>query len=185
MELGTDEILVWNEPCHMIMKGGVVFGDLTITNKRLLYRAKDTPKFLSHSSKFNDFWDLDVSKVSEINIHNMVGMDHPMIRIRYKEDEVFLRFPDYDPRKAATALIVFVNHARLIERVMSVMRSIDGSLKEGNLNVGENLPHIMIDLPNKADEECFQCGKPLVEDEIDTLTDQIKECFGCIPDMPA
>lgn len=179
MELGNDEIVVWNQQCHMIMKGDVIYGDLTVTNKRLLFRSVDDPTFLSRKRNRTDLWELETRKVLDINVHELVGYDHPMIRVRYKEEQVLLRFPDFGAREAATALIVFVNHARLIERLMSVMHSVDESLKEGNLNVGEKLPHILIDVPARADEDCFQCGKPLLEDEFDQLNEQVKECILC------
>jgi len=179
MELGQDEIMIWNQKGHMIMKGEVVNGDLTVTNKRLVFRSVDDPTFLSRKITTTDLWELETGRVLEIHTHEMVGFDHPMIRIRYKEDEVFLRFPEFGPRETATALVVFINHARLFERLMSVMKNVEESLKEGNLNVGENLPHILIDVPNRVDEDCFQCGKPLLEKEFEELNEQVKECILC------
>ena len=179
MELGNNEIMVWNQKCHMIMNGEVVYGDMSVTNKRMVFRSVDDPTFLSRKITTTDLWELETARVLEINVHEMVGYNHPMIRVRYKEDEIYLRFPEYGDREVATALVVFVNHARLIERLMTVMHNVEESLKEGNLTVGEKLPHIMIDVPNRADEECFQCGKPLLENEFDQLNEQVKECILC------
>jgi hypothetical protein len=184
MELAYDEIQVWNESCHMIMNGEVVTGDLTITNKRMVFRVDNHSRFGSKKKRnLEDFWELPVGHVHEVNLHEKVGINYPMVRVRYKEDEVFFTFPDHQPRQLATALIVFINHARLIERVMGVMRSLDGSLREGNLQVGERLPHIMIDVPQRADEDCLQCGQPLLDEEFEALSDDIRECISCMRDI--
>jgi hypothetical protein len=179
MELESNEIMIWDQKCHMIINGEVLYGDLIITNNRMVFRSVDDPTFLSRKITTTDIWDLETERVLEVNVHEMVGFDHPLIRVRYKEDEVFFRFPEYGSREAATALVVFINHARLIKRLMSVMKNVEESLKEGNLVVGEKLPHILVDVPNKADEDCFQCGKSLIGNELELINEQVKECLMC------
>jgi len=179
MELKNDEMVLWENPSRMIIKGAVTEGSLLVTNRRLAFVAKEQPRYWPSSSKNTDLWELGINRVQSIDLHSLSSVKYPVIRVHYKESDVYFTFPDHDAKATLTALIVFVNHARLIDRIMSVMKSLDRSLKNGTLSVGEKVPNLMIDTPYKADEGCFQCGKPLFEDELDEMAKDVKECLSC------
>lgn len=180
MNLENDEMIIWESPSHMIMDGAVVVGGITITNKRLVFFQKDRKRFFGTNGNVHDIWELGINKIHDINTFEKSNIDFPMIRIRYKEDEVFFTFPDYDEKQTLYAMLIFVNHARMMDRIMAVMKNIDSNLKSGDLNIGEKVPDLMFEEPHKADEECFQCGKPLLEEDIDQLSEDIKECLSCV-----
>ncbi|MGA1823000.1 MAG: hypothetical protein ACMUIG_10795 [Thermoplasmatota archaeon] len=183
MKLMNDELIVWKNRSHMIFNGEPIFGEINITNKRVVFTHKDVPGFLPIKKKDQDFWELDIGRIKEVNMHSVKGADYPVIRIHYKEDDVFLTFPDHEPRSTLASLIIFINHARMIEKMMSVMRNIDLSLKKGTLEIGEKIPELTVEYPAKADEECYQCGKTLLDEEIDNLSEEYQECLSCVPDM--
>ena len=183
MKLENDELVVWKDKGDMIFNGEVVRGILTITNRRLFFQEDNNPRSFIGRREQNDLWDLDIWKVMGANIIEMSGMDYPMIRINYKEHEVFFTFPDKDPRQTLAGIIVFINHARMIERIMGLMKSVEKNLKNRSLEVGERTPDLIEDIPHKADENCYQCGKTLLEDEMAELNEEYQECLRCIPNM--
>jgi hypothetical protein len=180
MNLENDEIIIWESPSHMIIDGAVVNGGIIITSKRLVFFQKDRKRFFGTNGKVNDIWELGLNRILGVSRFEKSNIDYPMIRIHYKEDDVFFTFPDYKEKPTLSAMIIFINHARLIDRIMGVMKNIDGNLKEGNLQTGEKVPELMFETPLRADEECHQCGKPLMEEDIDKLSEDIKECLSCV-----
>lgn len=183
MKLQNDELIIWKNRSHMIFSGEPIFGEICITNKRLIFTHKDVPGFIPMKRNEVDFWELDIGKVREVNMHDVPGVDYPVIRIHYKEDDVYLTFPDHEPRSTLASMIIFINHARMIEKMMVLMRNIDHSLDKGTLEIGDRLPELKIELPSRADEECYQCGKTLIEEEIDNISEEYQECLSCVPEM--
>jgi hypothetical protein len=183
LKLNNDELIVWKSPAHMIMKGEVVIGEIMVTNKSISFAQREEKRFLSSNNKMNDLWELELNRIQDVNMHRITGIMYPMVRIRYRENEVFFTFPDREPTQTITALIVFINHAMLIERIMGLMKNMERGLDSGSLKLGEKVPNLMVDLPHKADEGCFQCGKILLDEEIDKLSEDVRECLSCIPEM--
>jgi hypothetical protein len=183
MKLQNDELIIWKDQCNMILAGEIVKGELVITNRRLYFQEGKNPHSFKVWRDKSDLWDLDIWKVKDAALMEFQGIDYPMIRLRYSEHEVFFTFPDYDPRQSLAGIIVFINHARMIEKLMDLMRNVERNLKSGNLNVGEEMPKLRVETPTKADEECYQCGKTLLEEDIDEIAQEVKECMNCIPEM--
>ena len=125
----------------------------------------------------------DIDRVKDINLYQVNGRDFPYIRVHYKENDVYFTFPDSDPRSTVAAMIIFVNHAWTISKMVINIKNIERSLRSGTLNMGEDLPKFLTELPRKADEECHQCGKSLIEDELDMLAQDVRECLSCSPEM--
>jgi len=183
MKIDNDEIVVWDRNCHMILGGKVSKGRIMVTNKKLGFISVDEPGLLGGRKKESDLFELEIGKVHDINLHERTGIDFPMVRVQYKEGSAFFTFPDHEPRPAVAAFISFVNSARMIERLMSVMRNLDKNLNNKTLVVGEKLPELKGGLPSKADEECHQCGKTLIDDEMDKISIEVNECISCVHDM--
>lgn len=183
MKIDNDEIVVWDRNCQMILGGKVSKGRILVTNKKLGFISIDEPGFLSGKKKESDLFELEIGKVQDINLHERTGIDFPMVRVLYKEGSVFFTFPDHEPRPAVAALISFVNSARMIERLMIVMRNLDHNLNNKTLIVGETLPVLKVGLSSKADEECHQCGKTLIDDEMDKVSTEVNECISCVHDL--
>jgi hypothetical protein len=182
MDLENDELVVWEEPSHMIIHGEVTDGYLLLTNRRMVFIQMKKMKpsiFLRGSDKNTDLWDLDIWKVMDVSLMDMKKFDHPLVRVRYKEGEVFFTFPNLKPKPALAAMIVFINHARLISKNMSLMNSIRESLRSGELEVGERMPRLVIEQQMRADETCHQCAKTILEEETNILASEIRECLTC------
>jgi len=183
MKLQNDELIIWKDNGDMILDGEVVNGELIITNRRINFRGGDSPRSILGRKESADLWDLDIWKVKEVTIIEIRGIKYPMIRLSYSEHEVYFTFPKHEPRQTLAGIVVFINHARMIERIMDLMKNVDRSLKKRTLNVGENIPQLRDENPKKADENCYQCGKTLLEDELDEIDEEVKECMSCIPEM--
>ncbi|MGA1792946.1 MAG: hypothetical protein ACMUHM_03255 [Thermoplasmatota archaeon] len=183
MNLKNDELVVWEEPSHMMIHGKVTDGYLLLTNKRMVYvqtqKIKPSLFMRGNGSNNTDIWELDIWKVMDVSLLEMKKFRHPLVRIRYKEGEAFFTFPNLEPRPAIAALVVFLNHARLISKNMSLMHNIRDNLRTGDLEVGERLPRLVIEQPMRSDETCHQCAKTMLEDETDILASEIRECLLC------
>lgn len=182
MNLKNEELVVWEEPSHMIIHGEVMDGYLLLTNRRMAFvqMQKVKPSIFMRSTESNvDIWELDIWNIIDITLLDMANFKHPLVRIRYKEGETFFTFPNLEPKPAVAALVVFVNHARLISKNMSLMENIRENLRSGELEVGERLPRLVIDQPMRSDETCHQCAKTMLEEETDILASEIKECLVC------
>ncbi len=183
MKIDHDEIIVWDRNGQMILGGKVSRGRVMVTNKKIAFVSMDEPGLFGGKKKESDLWDLEIGKVVDINLHEKTGIEFPMVRVHYKEGDVFLTFPDLKPKPTVAAFISFVNSARMIERLMSVMRNLDKNLINNTLVVGEKLPELKGGLPGKADEECHQCGKTMLDDEMDKVSTEVNECISCVHDM--
>ncbi len=183
MKLQNDEMIIWKQRSHMMLKGEVVIGEVAITTRRMVFLQYDDPRILRKEKTERDVWELDIDRIKDINLYQVNGRDFPYIRVHYKENDVYLTFPDSDPRSTVAAMIIFVNHAWTISKMVTNIKNIERSLMSGTLNMGEDLPKFVTDLPRKADEECHQCGKSLIEDELDMIAQDVRECLSCAPEM--
>jgi len=182
MNLRNDELVVWEEPAHMIIHGEVTDGYLLLTNGRMVFVQIQKMKpslFMRNSNGSSDIWDLDIWNVMDVSLLDMKKFDHPLVRIRYKEGEAFFTFPNLEPKPALAAIVVFINHARLISKNVSLMHNIRDNLRSGDLKVGERLPHLVIEQPMRTDETCHQCAKTMLEEETAQLASEIRECLLC------
>jgi len=164
MQLRNDEIIVWKGLSHMVVKGPSARGEFVITNKRLSFVVVSEATTFSKATK-GDLWDLSLDRVIDVDFYEMKGMDHPLIRIRYAEDESFFTFPDTSPRTTLAAIRLFINAGRRIENEVQTMRGVDLSLKEDTLLTNGKMPKLEKDVPKPADQVCFQCGKGLFDAE--------------------
>jgi hypothetical protein len=173
MDLRNDELMIWKDKAHMIINGPAAAGEFIITNKRIAFSAKSDPSLFSKAKK-TDLWDMAISRVQDVDEHQINGMDHPVIRIRYNGSDSYFTFPDSEPRASLAAVRIFINSARRIERELDLMRGVGRSLKDETLHVHGKLPELIKDIPRPADQICFQCGKnlhePSIEDPDDTST---------------
>lgn len=183
MKLQNDEMIIWKQRSHMMIKGAVVIGEVAITTKRMVFLQYEDPRALVKKKTEKDIWELEIDNVKDINLYEMNGKDFPFLRVHYRESDAFFTFPDSDPRSTVAAMIIFINHARTIMKMVNTMNNIERNLKAGTLNLGEELPKFITELPMKADDECHQCGKPLIEDELDQLAQDVRECLSCVPEM--
>ncbi|MGA1873418.1 MAG: hypothetical protein ACMUHY_07070 [Thermoplasmatota archaeon] len=182
MNLKNDELVVWEEPSHMIIHGDVTDGYLFLTNRRMVFvqMPKLRPSLFMRSSNNNvDLWELDIWNIQDVALLEMRKFKHPLVRVRYKEGEAYFTFPDLQPKPALAAMVVFINHARLINKNMSLMDNIRSNLRSGELKVGERLPRLVIEQPVRTDESCHQCAKTMLEEETDILASEIRECLLC------
>jgi len=182
MNLEKDELMIWEEPSNMIINGEVTNGYLIMTNKRLAFFQMQNIKpslFMRKAQENVDIWEHDIWGAIDLSLLDMKGFDHPLVRIRYKEGEAFFTFPGLKPKPAIAAMIVFMNHARLISKNMDLMKNINENLKSGAREVGARLPRLVIDQPMRSDETCHQCAKTMLEEETNTLSSEIRECLTC------
>lgn len=182
MNLENDELVIWEEASNMIINGSFTNGYFFLTNKRMAFvqTHEIRPSFLLRKIKENiDLWEMDIWKVIDLSLMDINGYDHPLVRVRYKESEVFFTFPDLDPKPAYAAMVVFLNHARLIHKNMDLLKNINENLKSGKLEVGERMPRMVIDQPMRTDESCHQCAKTMLEEETNILSTEIRECLMC------
>jgi hypothetical protein len=182
MDLENNEMVIWEEPSHMVIHGEVTDGYLLLTNKRMVFiqMQKIKPSILMRKTVENvEIWEQDIWDVQDLALLEMNIYDHPLIRIRYKEGEVYFTFPQLKPKPALAALIVFLNHARLIHKNVSMMKNINDSLTSGTLEIGERMPRLVIDQPVRTDESCHQCAKTMLEEETNMLSSEIRECIMC------
>ncbi|MDG6225451.1 MAG: hypothetical protein QCI82_08050 [Candidatus Thermoplasmatota archaeon] len=182
MDLRNDELVVWKDRAHMMVKGPAATGDLMITNKRIAFVAKSGSTFFQRSTS-SDLWDIAIERVMDIDMQEMSGLDHPVIRIRYNEDEMFFTLPDSSPRSSLAAMRLFVNSARRIEGELDIIRGVSRSLKEDTLVTGDRLPALIKGVPQPADQVCFQCGKNLDEPGGVQDLDDTSSCTVCDPEM--
>ena len=106
MDLDYDEMVIWEEPSHMIIHGEVTDGYMLLTNKRLVFvqMREIKPSILMRKRVENvDIWELDIWNVQDLSLLEMNIYDHPLIRVRYKEGEVYFTFPDLKPRPTLAA----------------------------------------------------------------------------------
>ncbi|MBN1389279.1 MAG: hypothetical protein JXA22_01410 [Candidatus Thermoplasmatota archaeon] len=182
MILNNNEMILWEEPSNLIIKGEVTSGHLFLTNRRMVFVQMQVsgPSLLKRNTRSDvTLWEQDIWGVMDVSLLDMMNFKHPLVRIRYKEGEVFLTFPTLEPKPALAAMVVFINHARLISKNMSLMENIRDNLRSGELKVGERLPRLVIDQPMRSDETCHQCAKTMLEEETDILASEIKECLMC------
>ena len=183
MKMDNDDMIIWKQRSHMIMNGEVVKGEVTITTKSMIFMQHDDPRIFLREKKERKIWDLDLGRIKDISLFKGNEKDFPFIRIHYKENDVYFTFPDSRPKSTIAAMIIFINHGRTISRMMNIAKNIGSSLMDGTLDIGEKLPKLIKDLPTKVDEECYQCGEPLMEDDITQITTNIRECLSCIPEV--
>jgi len=182
MNLDNDELIIWEEPSHMIIHGEITDGYILLTNKRMAFiQMHDIkPSILMRKTVENvEIWKQDIWDIQDLSLLEMNIYDHPLVRIRYKEGEVYFTFPNLKPRPTLAALIVLLNHARLINKNVSMLKNINDTLTAGTLEVGERLPRLVIDQPVRADETCHQCAKTMLEEETNILSTEIRECLLC------
>ena len=180
MMIDKDELVVWEEKSHMIIGGEIVDGTFMITNKKLMFvQVPNQRNLIRMNRKESRIWDMDIWNVLDIGLMETNKFRFPLVRIRYREDEVFFTFPNLEPRPAIAAMVVFINHARLISKNVSLMQNIVENLRSGDLRVGERLPKLVIDQPMRPDETCHQCAKTMLEEETDLLASEIRECIIC------
>lgn len=182
MKIENNHMTIWNQPSHMIMNGEIIPGEVEITTSNIMFRQKDDRGIFVKERKKRDVWDLDLERIKEISLYSGKEMDLQFIRIHYKENDVYFTFPGNDPRSMVSAMIIFINHGKTISRMMNTTKNIGTSLQNGTLELGEKLPKLIEDLPTKVDEECFQCGKPMIDDGTSQLTSNINECLSCVPE---
>ncbi|MCK7483188.1 MAG: hypothetical protein M0C28_43650 [Candidatus Moduliflexus flocculans] len=104
MKIDNDEIVVWDRNCQMILGGKISRGRILVTNKKVAFVSHDEPGLLGGKKKESDLWELEIGKVSDINLHEKTGIEFPMVRVHYKEGDVFLTFPDHQPKPTVAAL---------------------------------------------------------------------------------
>ncbi|MFW3145296.1 MAG: hypothetical protein ACMUIE_00610 [Thermoplasmatota archaeon] len=179
MILSNDEMVLWTGFSHMVIGGDITGGELIITNKRLCFVTEEQKKSIFSNRKLSDLWELDVWKIMDIELIDTNSFKEPVLRFRYKEGETYFTFPKLEPRPTLAAVIVIINHARLINKNISLLRSINDGLAQGSLKVGERLPKLVIDQPMRTDQTCHQCAKDMLESESDLLSNEIKECLVC------
>ena len=182
MDLDHNEMVIWEEPSHMIIHGEVTDGFLLMTNKRIVFLQMQEirPSILMRKKIENvDIWELGIWDVQDLSLLEMNIYDHPLVRIRYKEGEAYFTFPNLRPKPTLAALIVVLNHARLINKNISMLDNINDNLKSGSLEVGERMPRLVIDQPVRTDESCHQCAKTMLEEETNILSSEIRECIMC------
>jgi len=180
MIIEKDELVVWEEKSHMIIGGEVVDGTFMITNRRLLFvQITDQRSLMKVKRTESEIWEVGIWDVLDLDLMEMKRFGFPLVRVRYKEDEVFFTFPDLKPRPALAAMVVFMNHARLINKNVSLMKNIVDNLRSGELKVGERMPKLVIDQPMRLDETCHQCAKTMLEEETNLLASEIRECIIC------
>ena len=183
MKMDNDDMTIWKQSSHMIMNGEVIKGDVLITTRNIVFMQYDDPRIFLREKKGREIWDLGLERIMDINLYDGNEKDFPFIRIHYKENDAYFTFPDSDPKSTIAAMIIFINHGRTISRMMNITKNIGSSLKDGTLDIGEELPKLIKDLPMKVDEECYQCGKPLMDDDMSQITTNIRECLSCIPEV--
>jgi hypothetical protein len=180
MIIENDELVIWAERSRMIIGGDVVEGTLMLTNKSMTFvQARDVRSFITRKKEDVEIWKRDIWDILSIDLLNVKGFKYPAARVRYKEEEVYFTFPDLEPNPTIAAMIVFVNHARLINKNISLVHNIEKNLKSGELKVGDRLPKLVIDQPLRPDETCHQCAKTMLEQETDELSSEIHECLIC------
>jgi hypothetical protein len=182
MDLENNEMMIWEEPSHMMIHGKVTEGYLLLTNKRMAFvQMQETkPSILIRKTTRNvDIWELGIWDIQDLSLMELNKHNHPLIRVRYKEGETFFTFPKLEPRPTLAALIVLLNHARLINKNISMLENIVDNLNSGTLEVGERMPRMVIDQPVRPDESCHQCAKTMLEEETNILSQEIKECLMC------
>jgi hypothetical protein len=176
----NDDMMIWRENAHMIINGEVMDGEMMITTRSVYFSQTDRKGFLMKERPERIIWDLPISGIKDIHVHEVEGHAAPFIRIRYSENDAFFTFPGRDLEQTQAALIIFINHSRTISRLMENARNIGVNWDEGNLSIGEDPPRLLTGLPSKVDEECLQCGKPMAGDEVDQLVQDIRECLTCV-----
>lgn len=182
MELRNDEMIIWKEKAHMLVNGPAAAGEFVITNKRMAFFADSETTILRRSTR-STLWDIAIGRVQDIDLRDLKGLDHPVIRIHYAENDLFFTFPESAPKTSLAAIRLFVNSARRIEKEMDLMRGVSRSLKDDRLHLHGKLPDLIKDIPLPADQVCFQCGKELQEAAI-VDPDDISECTVCDISIP-
>jgi hypothetical protein len=177
MEIRNDEMIIWKGRGHMILKGSTAPGEFMITNKRMAFYAESKSTLLSRKNT-SDIWDLSIERVIDVDTFEIKGLDHPVIRIRYSEDEVYFTLPESSPGSSLAAIRLFINAARRIENQMDLMRGVERSLKEDTLLSQGEIPELIKGVPKPADQVCFQCGKGLVDPPTFDLED-LRKCTVC------
>jgi hypothetical protein len=183
MNLDRDEMVVWEEESNMVIHGEVTKGFFIMTNKRMMFIQVQEIRpslFMRGAMKDVEIWELGIWKVLDLNMMDINGFNHPLVRIRYKEGEAFFTFPRLEPRPAYAAMVVFLNHARLIQKNTDLLENIKENLRSGELKIGERLPQMVIDQPMRPDETCHQCAKTMLEEETNKLSSEINECLVCM-----
>lgn len=177
MEIRNDELIIWKDKAHMVVNGPAAIGEFLVTNKRLAFIVNSEPTIFSRSVR-SDIWDLSIERVMDVDTYDLKGLPHPVIRIRYSEDDAYFTFPDSSPRSSLAAMRLFINAARRIEGQLDVMKGVSLSLKEDTLLSGGTIPELIKDVPRPADQVCYQCGKGLVDPEVED-PDDTTTCTVC------
>jgi len=177
--LNDSELVVWSERSQMVIGGGVTQGQFVMTTRRLSFVTEEDRTSIFFNRKPTDLWELDIWNVLDMELLEMKGFDLPLIRIRYKEGERFFTFPSLAPRPTLGGVIVLLNYARLMDKNVALTRSIGKALRDGELDVGERIPKIVVDQPMKADEVCHQCAKEMLVQDTDRLSGEVRECIMC------
>jgi hypothetical protein len=177
MDLRNDELMIWKDKAHMVVNGPAAAGEFIITNRRIAFISQSDPTYFRKATK-TGLWDIAINRVQDVDEHMLTGMDHPVIRIHYNESDSYFTFPDSEPKASLAAIRLFINSARRIERELDLMRGVGRSLKDDTLHIHGRLPELIKDIPQPADQVCFQCGKNLQEPSVED-PDDISTCSVC------
>lgn len=163
----------------MLIGGDISKGEFIITNRRLVFANISQQKSIFHRENITDLWEIGIWEILDIELLDVKNFNYPFIRFRYKEDETYFTFPDYEPRPTLAALIIFINHARVFLKTQSLLRSIGRNLAKNKLEVGERLPNLVIDQPLRSDQTCHQCAKEMLTNDTEQIATEIEECIYC------